>query len=41
VYEIGARALAVQTYIWRGGDWGLTARRTFPRGLGVLAVEPG
>jgi hypothetical protein len=26
----------VSTHIWRGGDWGLTARRVFPRGLGVL-----
>ena len=39
VYEVGERTLAVHTYIWRGGDWGLTARRTFPRGLGVLAVS--
>lgn len=40
VYEIAARTLAVHTYIWRGGDWGLTAQRTFPRGLGPLAVSP-
>jgi 3',5'-cyclic AMP phosphodiesterase CpdA len=40
VYEPGERTLAVHTYIWRGGDWGLTARRIFPRGLGPLAVEP-
>jgi 3',5'-cyclic AMP phosphodiesterase CpdA len=39
VYEIGERTLTVETHIWRGGDWGLTARRVFPRGLGVLAVE--
>jgi 3',5'-cyclic AMP phosphodiesterase CpdA len=39
VYEAGADTLAVHTYIWRGGDWGLTARRVFPRGLGVLSVE--
>ena len=38
VYEIGERTLTSDTYIWRGGDWGLTARRTFPRGLGPLAV---
>jgi acyl-CoA synthetase (NDP forming) len=38
VYEIGERTLTADTYIWRGGDWGLTARRTFPRGLGPLAV---
>jgi hypothetical protein len=29
----------VQTYIWRGGDWGLTAQRVFARGLGPLALE--
>jgi 3',5'-cyclic AMP phosphodiesterase CpdA len=38
VYEIGEGSLTVDTYIWRGGDWGLTARRMFPRGLGPLAV---
>jgi hypothetical protein len=36
VHEIGERTLTVRTHIWRGGDWGLTATRTFPRGLGVL-----
>jgi len=36
VYEPAERTLTVRTYIWRGGDWGLTARRTFPRGLGPL-----
>jgi 3',5'-cyclic AMP phosphodiesterase CpdA len=41
VYEPGERALEVSTYIWRDGDWGLTARRRFARGLGPLAVEPG
>jgi len=39
VYEVGERTLDVSTFIWRGGDWGLTARRLFPRGLGPLAVE--
>jgi 3',5'-cyclic AMP phosphodiesterase CpdA len=39
VYEAGERTLTVSTHIWRDDDWGLTARRTFPRGLGVLAVE--
>jgi 3',5'-cyclic AMP phosphodiesterase CpdA len=39
VYEIDERTLTVETHIWRGGDWGLTARRVFPRGLGVLEVE--
>jgi 3',5'-cyclic AMP phosphodiesterase CpdA len=32
VYEPGERALAVHTYVWRGGDWALAAERTFPRG---------
>ena len=44
VFEIGEHTLAVNTYIWRGGDWGLTARRLFPRGLGALsavAASPG
>jgi hypothetical protein len=36
VLEIGERTLTVRTHIWRGGDWGLTAARTFPRGLGTL-----
>ena len=39
VYEPGERTLTVHTYIWRDDDWGLTARRVFPRGLGPLAVE--
>jgi 3',5'-cyclic AMP phosphodiesterase CpdA len=36
VYDVEERTLTVSTHIWRGGDWGLTARRTFPRGLGTL-----
>ena len=32
VYEASADSLLVQTYVWRAGDWGLTARRHFPRG---------
>jgi 3',5'-cyclic AMP phosphodiesterase CpdA len=39
VYEIGERTLGASTYIWRDGDWGLTAQRLFARGLGPLAVE--
>jgi 3',5'-cyclic AMP phosphodiesterase CpdA len=39
VYDVGTSTLTVQTYIWRDDDWGLTARRIFPRGLGPLAVE--
>jgi 3',5'-cyclic AMP phosphodiesterase CpdA len=38
IYEIGETRLTVSTHIWRGNDWGLTARREFPRGLGVLAA---
>jgi 3',5'-cyclic AMP phosphodiesterase CpdA len=40
VYEAGERTLDISTYIWREDDWELAARRTFPRGLGVLALEP-
>ncbi len=40
VYEAGERTLSAHTYIWRDDDWGLTARRVFPRGLGPLAVDP-
>jgi 3',5'-cyclic AMP phosphodiesterase CpdA len=36
LYEVGETTLTVSTHIWRVGDWGLTARRVFPRGLGVL-----
>jgi 3',5'-cyclic AMP phosphodiesterase CpdA len=39
VYECGEKTLRVHTYIWRGGDWGLTAERVFPRGPEPLAVE--
>jgi 3',5'-cyclic AMP phosphodiesterase CpdA len=39
VYEIGEQTLLVHTYIWRDGDWALTALRVFPRGLGPLSVE--
>jgi 3',5'-cyclic AMP phosphodiesterase CpdA len=40
VYEPGEQTLAVHTYIWRNGEWGLTAHRVFPRGLGPLAAKP-
>ena len=40
VYEAGAESLAVQTYTWRGNEWGLTATRTFPRGREPLYTEP-
>jgi 3',5'-cyclic AMP phosphodiesterase CpdA len=32
VYRGESRTISAETYIWRGGDWGLTAVRTFPRG---------
>jgi 3',5'-cyclic AMP phosphodiesterase CpdA len=40
VYEASADSLLVQTYVWRADDWGLTARRHFPRGRGPLVSEP-
>jgi 3',5'-cyclic AMP phosphodiesterase CpdA len=40
VYEASADSLLVQTYVWRGDDWGLTATRTFPRGREPLRIEP-
>ncbi len=39
VYEASADVLLVQTYAWRGGDWGLTATRTFPRGREPLNTK--
>jgi 3',5'-cyclic AMP phosphodiesterase CpdA len=39
VYESEENALSVQTYIWRGDDWGLTAIRRFPRGREPLATQ--
>jgi 3',5'-cyclic AMP phosphodiesterase CpdA len=40
VYESDETSLSVETYIWRGDDWGLTAIRRFPRGRGSLATQP-
>ena len=37
VYEVDDTTVTASTHIWRGGDWGLTARRTFVRGLGTLS----
>lgn len=31
VYEVEEQRLTASTYIWRSGDWALTARRTFER----------
>jgi 3',5'-cyclic AMP phosphodiesterase CpdA len=39
VYEAFEQELAVQTYVWRENDWGLTALRTFPRGRQPLHIE--
>ena len=36
VYETDERSLTVHTYIWRDGDWHLTAERRFPRGTAAL-----
>jgi 3',5'-cyclic AMP phosphodiesterase CpdA len=36
VYEVEEGSLTALTYVWRGGDWALVARRTFPRGLTTL-----
>ena len=38
VYEVEDGEIAVETYIWREDDWGLTAERRFPRGREPLAV---
>lgn len=40
VYLCEEDALTVETYIWREDDWGLTARRRFPRGRTPLAAQP-
>ena len=36
VYEAHEDELLVETYVWRGDDWGLTATRRFPRGRAPL-----
>ena len=40
LYESHQHSIRVETYVWRRGDWGLTAVRHFPRGREPLAVEP-
>jgi 3',5'-cyclic AMP phosphodiesterase CpdA len=40
VYEIGERAILVETYVWRDDDWGLAALRRFARGREPLLIEP-
>jgi 3',5'-cyclic AMP phosphodiesterase CpdA len=39
VYELAQDVIAMQTFIWRVDDWGLTAERRFPRGSEPLSVE--
>ncbi len=39
VYELAQDTIAMQTFIWRMDDWGLTAERRFPRGSEPLSVE--
>jgi 3',5'-cyclic AMP phosphodiesterase CpdA len=39
VYELADDTIALQTFIWRLDDWGLTAVRRFPRGREPLSVE--
>jgi 3',5'-cyclic AMP phosphodiesterase CpdA len=40
VHSADEQRIRVETYIWRAGDWGLTARRIFPRGPDPLAAVP-
>jgi hypothetical protein len=37
VYDADEREIRVSTYVWRIGEWGLTAVRRFPRGADPLA----
>jgi 3',5'-cyclic AMP phosphodiesterase CpdA len=39
VYEATETTVGVSTYIWRDGDWALTAERLFPRGMRPLRAE--
>jgi 3',5'-cyclic AMP phosphodiesterase CpdA len=36
VYDAEEQEIRASTYVWRGGEWGLTAVRRLPRGLGPL-----
>jgi 3',5'-cyclic AMP phosphodiesterase CpdA len=40
VYDVSPGRVTVATYIWRNGEWGLTALRRFPRGRDPLAAWP-
>jgi 3',5'-cyclic AMP phosphodiesterase CpdA len=37
VYEASGDAIRIETFVWRGDDWALTAVRRFPRGLRPLS----
>jgi 3',5'-cyclic AMP phosphodiesterase CpdA len=39
VYDVAPQTIRVETYVWRGADWGLTAARMFPRGREPLTTE--
>ena len=38
-YRIERATITVDTHVWRGEDWGLTATRTFPRGREPLSLS--
>ena len=38
-YEVTEDAIAVETHVWRDGDWALTGVRRFPRGTEPLRVD--
>jgi 3',5'-cyclic AMP phosphodiesterase CpdA len=40
VYDVSSDRVRIETSIWRGDDWGLTAVREFPRGRELISVEP-
>jgi len=40
LYDCDEDTIRIDTYVWRDGDWALTAVRQFPRGRQALAVEP-
>jgi len=40
LYDCDEETIRVDTYVWRDGDWALTAVRQFPRGRQTFAVEP-
>jgi 3',5'-cyclic AMP phosphodiesterase CpdA len=41
LYEADDAEIRVKTYVWRDGDWGLTAERRFPRSVGSLHAQNG